>query len=268
MTLPGRLVLLGHPVSHSLSPRMQNAALAAAGLDLRYEAIDIAPPAIDETLRLLVAMNAAGNVTIPHKEALYARCDSRSPVAEHVGAVNTFWVENGMLVGDNTDVGGFDAAVRREFGGVLQGVRVAVLGAGGGAAAVLAAVERWPGATAVVSSRSHERAKALVARFARIATLEHTYEFAVRNAGLIVNATPIGLAGDEVPVDPAMFAPDALVFDLAYRRGLTPWVLRARARGLKSADGLSMLVEQGALAFTRWFGIEPDREAMAAAVRD
>jgi shikimate dehydrogenase len=241
---------------------MQNAALSAAGIDMRYEAIDIAPQEIEETLRVLVAVGAAGNVTIPHKEAVYARCDSRSPVAEHVGAVNTFWVENGRLVGDNTDVGGFDSAVRREFGAPLQGVRVAVLGAGGGAAAVLAAVERWPGATAVVSSRSHERAKALVARFARIATLAHTYEHAIRGAGLVVNATPIGLAGEAVPVDPSHFAADALVFDLAYRRGLTPFVLRSRARGMKAADGLSMLVEQGALAFSRWFGIEASSEPM------
>jgi shikimate dehydrogenase len=107
----------------------------------------------------------------------------------------------------------------------------------------------------------------LVARFSRIATLAHTYEIAVRDAGLIVNATPIGLAGDAVPVDPAILAADALVFDLAYRRGLTPWIVRARARGLKAADGLSMLVEQGALAFSRWFGIAPDRDAMWAAVR-
>ena len=267
MTRPGRLVLLGHPVSHSLSPRMQNAALGAAGINMRYEAIDIAPDAIDETIRVLIAMRAAGNVTIPHKEAIYARCDSRSPVAEHVGAVNTFWVEGGMLIGDNTDVGGFDAAVRREFGAPRQGVRVAVLGAGGGAAAVLAAVERWPGATAVVSSRSHERAKALVKRFSRIATLQHTYEFAVRSAGLVVNATPIGLSGDAIPVDPSLFSPDTLVFDLAYRRGLTPWVIRARSRGLKAADGLSMLVEQGALAFSRWFGVEADRDAMWGAVQ-
>src|SRR5690606_7167812 len=90
MTLPGRLVLLGHPVAHSLSPRFQNAALTAAGIPLVYEAIDVAPELLDETLRVLVASQAAGNVTIPHKEAVYALCTRRTPVADRVGAVNTF----------------------------------------------------------------------------------------------------------------------------------------------------------------------------------
>jgi shikimate dehydrogenase len=84
---------------------------------------------------------------------------------------------------------------------------------------------------------------------------------------MVVNATPIGLSGDDVPMDPASLRAGTLVFDLVYRRGMTPWVLRARARGLPAADGMAMLVEQGALSFTRWFGVEPDREAMYAAVR-
>lgn len=262
MTRPGRLVLLGHPVSHSLSPRMQNAALAAAGIDLRYDAIDVAPVELDESLRVLIALGAAGNVTLPHKEAVFARCDAKTPVAERVGAVNTFWTEQGRLTGDNTDVGGFDAAVRREFGASPANVRVAVLGAGGGAAGVLAAVERWPGASAVIASRSPDRAAALAGRFDRIASMAPSNEIAVRGADLVVNATPVGLSGNDVPVDPSILEPDAMVFDLAYRRGLTPWVIRSRARGLRAADGLSMLVEQGALAFTRWFGIEPDRDVM------
>lgn len=266
MTLPGRLVLLGHPVSHSLSPRMQQAALRAAAISLEYEATDVAPEALAETLRVLIALRGAGNVTIPHKEAVYAACGSRSPVAERVGAVNTFWVEDGRLVGDNTDVGGFDAAIRTAFGVPSAGWQVAVLGAGGGAAGVLAAIERWPNATAVIASRSRERAAALSGRFTRIARAVATYDAAVRDADLVVNATPIGLRDDGVPVDPASLRPETRVFDLVYRRGHTPWVLRARARGLPAEDGLRMLVEQGALAFARWFGIEPDRRAMWEAV--
>lgn len=266
MTLPGRLVLLGHPVSHSLSPVFQQAALNAAGIPLQYEALDIAPDALDETLRVLTAICAAGNVTVPHKEAVYARCTSRSPVAERVGAVNTFWVESGRLVGDNTDVGGFDAAVHRAFGAPPPNSRVAVLGAGGGAAAVLAAVERWSGASAVIASRNAARADALAARFARIATVVDGYERAARQSTMVVNATPIGWRDDAMPIDPALLAPHTLVFDLVYRRGLTPWVVRARSVGLTAADGLGMLVEQGALSFSRWFGAEPDRAAMWAAV--
>ena len=266
MTLPGRLVLLGHPVSHSLSPRFQQAALRAASIALEYEAVDVAPAALEETVRVLIAVRAAGNVTLPHKEAMYAACATRSPVADRVGAVNTFWVENGRLMGDNTDVGGFDAAIRAAFGAPKADLRIALLGAGGGAAAVLAAAERWPGATAVIASRSRERAAALAGRFTRMARVAATYEAAVRDADLVINATPMGLRGDEIPVDPAVMRPGTQVFDLVYRRGLTPWVIRARARGLAAEDGLGMLVEQGALAFTRWFGIEPDRRAMWDAV--
>lgn len=267
MTLPGRLVLLGHPVSHSLSPRFQNAALRAAHIPLEYEAVDVEPRALEETLRMLAAMRAAGNVTLPHKEAVRAQCKTVSPVAERVGAVNTFWTEDGQLHGDNTDVGGFDAAVHRAFGPPGENLRVAVLGAGGGAAAVLAAVERWPGARAVIASRSAARAKSLVARFSRCATAVESYERAVHNARLVVNATPIGLHGDDVPIDPATLAPETKLFDLVYRRGATPWVLRARAHGLAAEDGLAMLIEQGALAFTRWFGVEPDRAVMWDAVK-
>lgn len=262
MRLPGRLVLIGHPVSHSLSPRFQDAALRAAGISLRYEAVDVVDVVLDETLRILVAVRAAGNVTIPHKEAVARRCDSRSPVAERVGAVNTFWVDNGRLIGDNTDVGGFDAAVRRAFGPPPDDICVAVLGAGGGAAAVLAAVERWPGARAVIASRSIARAEALAERFARFTTVAADFARATQSCTMVVNATPIGLRDDAIPVDPTTLPAKTRVFDLVYRRGLTPWVIRARAAGLPAEDGLAMLVEQGALSFTRWFGMEPDRRAM------
>src|SRR5437879_5218660 len=106
--LPGRLVLLGHPVAHSLSPRFQNAALDAAGIGLRYEAHDVEPHEFELVVTGLKAERAAGNVTIPFKERMYDACDELTPLARRVGAVNTFWVEDtGRLIGDNTDVGGF-----------------------------------------------------------------------------------------------------------------------------------------------------------------
>lgn len=266
MSTPTRLFLLGHPIAHSLSPRIQNAALAAARIDLRYEALDTVPSALEETVRALTALGAAGNVTIPHKEAVCALCAEVTPVAERVGAVNTFWTSVRGLVGDNTDVGGFEAAVQKAFGPPLPNTRVGVLGAGGAAAAVLAAIERWPGATATVASRTADRAQQLVRRFDRVAQVAASYADAVAGASLVVNATPIGLHGSEVPIDPAGLDEGTCVFDLAYRRGETPWVIRARARGLKAADGLDMLIEQGALSFLRWFGKSPDREAMRRAV--
>lgn len=267
MEIPGRLVLLGHPVAHSLSPAMQNAALRSAGIPLTYEAMDVTPPHLAKVAGLLRDAGAAGNVTVPHKESFAALCGSRSPVADRVGAVNTFWTEGGALVGDNTDVGGFDAAVRRHFGLPHEHGVVVVLGAGGSAAAVLAAVERWDGARVRIVARTAPRAAALAARFPRIATVFEHVADAVHEASLVVNATPVGLAGAEYPVDPAFLPPGADVLDLTYRRGETPWVHACRGRGLRAADGLAMLVEQGALAFERWFGAMPDREAMWAAAR-
>ncbi|HEX7545293.1 MAG TPA: shikimate dehydrogenase [Gemmatimonadaceae bacterium] len=266
MELPSRLVLLGHPVAHSLSPALQNAALRSAGIPLTYEAIDVTPARLSTVAGLLRDAGAAGNVTVPHKETFAALCGAQSPVAGRVGAVNTFWTENGALVGDNTDVGGFDAAVRRHFGLTHEHGLVVVLGAGGSAAAVVAAVERWDGARVRIVARTSHRAAALASRFASIATVFAHVEDALHDATLVVNATPVGLEGTEYPVNPALLPARADVLDLAYRRGATPWVHACRARGLRAADGLAMLVEQGALAFERWFGAIPDREAMWKAV--
>lgn len=265
--LPGRLVLLGHPVAHSLSPLFQNAALAAASVPLQYEALDVAPADLPAMMGLLKDARAAGNVTIPHKEAVFGWCVRRTPLAERVGAVNTFWTEADGIVGDNTDVGGFDAAVERLLGRRPTGMQVALLGAGGAAAAVCAAVERWGSSRVRVSARTAERAEALAARFPETCTAVEGETAAVGGADLIVNATPLGLDGTLMPVAPATIARGTAVLDLAYRRGRTPWIHACRTRGLRADDGLPMLVEQGALAFERWFGLEPDREAMWRAVR-
>ncbi|MEA3247104.1 MAG: shikimate dehydrogenase [Gemmatimonadota bacterium] len=266
MELPGRLVLLGHPVSHSLSPAFQNAALRAAGIPLQYEALDVPPRDLARVTGLLAEAGAAGNVTVPHKEAFVARCDVLSPVARQAGAVNTFWVEGGALHGDNTDVGGFDAAVRATVGLPSGPFEVAVLGAGGAARAVLAAVERWEGARVRVWARTMARAERLITQF-RSARAVWSLDEAVQGAALVVNATPVGSVHDGLPADPSLLDADARVFDLAYRRGLTPWVLACRARGLRASDGLPMLLEQGALSFERWFGRAPDRNAMLEAVQ-
>ena len=265
---PSRLVLLGHPVRQSLSPALQNAALRSAGIPLVYEALDVAPAALAATLDALVRQGAAGNVTVPHKVAVARACNRLGALAERTGAVNVFRAdESGVLVGDNTDVGGFDAAVRSLLGRAPARLRVAVVGAGGSAAAVLAAVERWPGARADVWSRTPERAVALAERFAGIASAAASRDDAVRQADLVVHATPVGMADDAVPFDPARLRGDAALVDLVYRRGETALVRAARSRGLLACDGLPMLVEQGALAFELWFGFAPDREAMWSAAR-
>ena len=266
--LPGRLVLLGQPVSHSLSPRFQNAALRAAGIPLVYEALDVAPHALASTLASLARDDASGNVTIPHKEAVAALCARRSPLADRCGAVNTFWHENGTLIGDNTDVGGVDAITGALLGETRSSARVALLGAGGSAAAVLAAAERWGSARVRLYNRNMERAHALASRFVDSVEVVSSVDDALDGATLVVNATPVGLHDDDFPVAVARLPKGAAVFDLVYRTGETAWVRAARNAGHRAADGEGMLVEQGALSFKLWFGIEPDRNAMWSALHN
>jgi shikimate dehydrogenase len=263
---PGRLVLLGKPVGHSLSPTFQNAALRAAKIPLVYEAIEVDERDLSAMLRELGQVSAIGNVTIPHKRAVHDHCDELTELARRVGAVNTFRFESGRLHGDNTDVGGFDAAARALLGGEPREARVVVMGAGGAAAAVLAAIERWKSASASIVARNGAMAEALVERFPDVARVETKVDRALAKATLIVNATPIGQQDDEQPLDVSMIPRSTAVLDLVYRKGGTPWVRAARARGNRAADGLTMLLEQGALSFQRWFGYEPDREAMRRSV--
>jgi shikimate dehydrogenase len=222
-----------------------------------YSALDVAPPDLPGVLAKLVAEGVAGNVTIPHKEAVARACGRLTHLAERVGAVNTFWVEGGQLIGDNTDVGGFAAAYGAP---VPPGRHVALLGAGGAAAAVLAAIAEWPGVEVRVWNRGAERAQALAGRFGAHAV--GTKEEAVDQAALIVNATSIGLDGVSQPMDVALLPQGADVIDLVYHPNETAWVRAARAAGHRAMDGLAMLIEQGALAFERWFGRAPDRGAM------
>lgn len=260
---PERLVLLGHPVGHSLSPRLQNAAIRAAGIAARYEALDVEPTAFDTTLARLMAERAAGNVTIPHKERMREACDALTPLAERVGAVNTWWVDRGdRLHGDNTDVGGFRAAVGELLGEEPRDLTVGVLGAGGAAAAVLAAVEAWPRCYAHVYNRTPERARVLCERFSTVSQPVDDVGV-IAGSQLVVNATSIGLRhGDPMPIEPGLVRPDCVVMDLVYLPGETAFVRALRARGIRAADGLRMLVEQAALAFDLWFGVAPDRSVM------
>jgi shikimate dehydrogenase len=263
---PGRLVLLGHPVAHSLSPRLQDAALQAAGIALRYEALDVPPEDLESTLDELREVNAAGNVTVPHKTAVTRRCTILTATAALTGAVNTFRHDGSDLVGENTDVAGFQALAELVLGPDPRGLRVALLGAGGGAAAVCAAVSEWEGSRVVLHGRNAARARQLAERFSGVVACVASTEDAVRDADVVVNATPVGLHGEATPVPIEWLRRDAAVMDLAYRVGETPWVRAAHAAGHRAADGLEMLIAQGARAFEWWFGIAPDREVMRRAL--
>jgi shikimate dehydrogenase len=260
---PRRLVLLGHPVAQSLSPIFQSAALASIGSRITYAAEAVAPDALHAALDTLIADRAGGNVTVPHKEAVFTRCSKRTAMADRVGAVNCFWTEGDTLVGDNTDVAGIRDSLIQLIGapGSAEfGVRL--LGAGGSAAATLAALSEWPEARVSIWSRTLVRAEAIRERLRPRATLLGRPDQDLEKIKLIINATPIGLDGSLPPVDVSSLSAGTAVFDLVYARGETAWVRAARAGGLRALDGLRMLVEQGAVSFSRWFGQEPDRNVL------
>ena len=268
---PAGLVILGHPVAQSLSPLFQQAALDACGLPLRYERRDTPPAALDATLRDLEMTRIGGNATIPHKESMFARAARLTPIAERAGAVNTFWWDGSILVGHNTDVDGVTATLHALCRAPLDG-DIVVLGAGGAAAAVLIALAGYgagAGRPLHLVVRTPARAHALLERLGLAASIHVHGQVPTavwHEAALVVNTTPIGMQGTDMPMDPACLGKSAAVFDLVYRAAGTPWVHRAQSLGLRAEDGLRMLVEQGASAFECWFGRPAPRAVMWAAL--
>lgn len=273
---PRRVLLLGYPLSHSLSPRFQNAAFRALGLDLEYQAYPT--PTFDEPAlgALLRAPSCVGcNVTVPYKElAAASLVDEHTEVARAAGAVNTIFRRGDRLVGDNTDVGGFLCHLRSLRGGTLP-ERAVLLGAGGAARAVVVALSD-AGVDVGVLNRSAARAHALVQALGRGRVCEDP-DADVARAELIVDSTALGLgAHDEQAQEAARrdlagllpeehLAPDTFLYDLKYGAS-TPLAQVAARRGLPCADGLGMLVMQGALAFERWTGRSAPVEVMCDAV--
>lgn len=256
------LAVLGDPVAHSLSPVMHNAAIDALGLDAVYVALRIPAAAVPDTLTTLTGLGVAGNVTVPLKGAA-ERCVARkTDLCARTGSCNTFWVEQGTLVGDNTDVPAI-AAELKEMG--VDGGRWLVLGTGGSARAVAIAAS-YAGAELLVRSREPTRAKA----FAEWASAQGARARAASgpdSAETVVNATPLGLRdSDPLPLDGGPSELKAAL-DLVYRPGTSRWVQELSRRGVAARDGRGVLVRQGALAWQRFFPQEsPPVEVMRAAV--
>ncbi len=250
--------LLGDPVAHSLSPAMHNAAFTALGLDAVYVALRCEAAAVRSLMETLARQGGGGNVTIPHKEAAAAVLD---PSGARSAVYNTFWGRDGRLEGAETDSDGILAALLRHD---APDGDWCLIGTGGSARAALAAAKR-AGAAIAVKSRTPGRAQ-LFAAAAREAGVRLTEPAVCR---VVINCTPLGLSRDDPdPVDPAEVPEAALALDLVYRKGETPWVHAMRAAGRRAADGREVLVEQGAVAFERWFpGRSAPREVMRAAVR-
>lgn len=260
--------LLGDPVSHSLSPRFQNAALRARSLDAVYVALRCSADDLPGLLRGVARAGGGGNVTVPHKAVAAATVDRAGDAVVRTGACNTFWLEDGVVHGDNTDVAGVRGAVRALLGRDPAGARVLLLGAGGAASAAVCALADAGAERIVIVNRTTERAEALAERFrvpgVRIDVAGSVDALAGDRFDLAINSTSLGLKpGDALPLD--LDAPGPAVgaaLDLVYAAGETRWVHAMRARGLPAVDGKEMLIQQGAAAFRRWWGMEPPLDVM------
>jgi shikimate dehydrogenase len=274
-----RLAVLGHPVTHSRSPAMQNAALEALGLagEWSYEAIDLDPVDFDPRVRELAEGDFVGaNATIPHKEAALAIADESSDAASEIGAANTLRFADGLIRAENTDAPGLLAALP----GPVRGKDALVLGAGGsGRAAVWALAGE--GAAVSVWNRTTERAEEVVRDLSGAGTATRadgllapvSTEQARANAyQVIVNCTAVGMGEEdpfeELPLDPERFDASIVLVDLVYGGSETRLVEEARRRGAAVVEGLEILVRQGAESLRIWTGLEPPLDVMRKAARD
>lgn len=263
--------VIGHPIAHSLSPAMHRAALRALRLDALYAPFDVPPRFLRPMLRGLLLSGVEGlNVTVPLKEAVLPLLDRLDDTARAVGAVNTIAVRHGRTTGYNTDGEGFRQALG-ELGWRPGPSRALILGAGGAARAVAWELARTPGCEVTIVNRHPARAAALVRRLKRrhprarlrVAPLRG---LRLNGVDLLVNATTVGMrSGDRSPVAAEALHPGLLVYDLIYHRE-TPLVVAARLRRCVAANGLSMLLYQGAASLQVWLRRRPPIEAMRRAL--
>ena len=283
---PIRLGVLGDPVAHSLSPEMQNAALRACEIAAQYARFHIRPSELRSALRFFRNLDFAGvNLTVPHKIAGFGQIDEADESASRIGAVNTIRVRDKKLVGSNTDGEGFLRAVRSEFSVDLRDLRVLIIGAGGGTGRAIAwqcALENCE--RLVLVNRTLEKANALAerlrsffmearvlgpaARLEAVASEEPLMRMQLADIDLIVNATPLGMnPSDPTPIPGRLIAPHHMVFDCIYGPSKTALLRAAEQAGARSANGISMLLHQGALSFSIWFDREPPIDAMRKALQ-
>ena len=270
-----RLGLTGYPVSHSLSPKIQNAALEACGLEGDYSLFPIHPDDQQGLKDLLAQVRSSEitglNVTIPHKQSVIPFMDELTPTARAIGAVSVIYLRDDKLIGDNADAHGFLTDVKKFIGGGDWGggKTALILGAGGSARAVVYALlkEGW---NVTIAARRTEQARQLASSFsnyqlpiASLTDLQHI------TCDLLVNTTPLGMTPntDQSPLPENLSLPsNTIVYDLIYNPRETKLVHDARAQGLSATTGLGMLIEQAALSFELWTGCTPPLDALFDAV--
>ena len=257
--------ILGDPVSHSLSPLMQNAAFRALGLPASYVPLRCSADDLPALMRTLGRAGGGGNVTVPHKEVAAAAVDVCRDTAKTVESCNTFWDEEGRLVGDNTDVHGLIEALHQLE---VTNAPWFIAGTGGGARAAVVAAQEM-GVAVAAGSRSADRQR----RFEQWISARGVALAPPAECRVLINSTPLGLrAGDPLPIEAGRFPRAEVAFDMVYARGETSWVRAMRPTVRRAADGRAMLVAQGAAALECWYPskhapVEVMRAAVNAALR-
>jgi shikimate dehydrogenase len=282
---PIRLGIFGDPVAHSLSPQMQNAALRAFDINMQYARFHIRPNELRSALNFVRELDFVGiNLTVPHKITGLTQIDEADESASRCGSVNTVRLHDNKLMGSNTDAEGFSRAIRSEFSIDLRDLRVMILGAGGGTGHAIAwqcalencerlvLVNRTPVKTSPLVQRLQPffiepRVLGPVARFETLPWDETAIRAQLADIDLIVNATPLGMnPSDPAPLPARLLAPHHIVFDCVYRPTKTALLRAADEAGARGANGLSMLLHQGALSFSIWFNREAPLDPMRTAI--
>lgn len=275
---PARLAVIGWPVAHSASPQMHQAALDANGIDARYIRLAVEPGRVGEAFSRMRDLGFIGcNVTVPHKLDALENCTKVDPAARTLGAVNTVCFDKDATCGFNTDGPGFARAIEDDFGVLLGSLQVAIAGAGGGAGQAIATQCVLQGVPKLVLvNRTAEKLGLLVDRLSELDSATEIVSLSFDDASLaeqcrvcdlIVNTSSVGLKPEDSSILPGdCLKPEHCVYDTIYQPPVTPLLALALSQGCRTSNGLSMLINQGALAFQHWFP-QTDAVAVLAAMR-
>ena len=266
--------IFGHPIGHSISPPMHNAAFQNAGIDALYEAWDTTPDHLAAGVDGLRSAECLGaNVTVPHKQAVMEHLDEIDDLATRIGAVNTIVNQSGRLTGTNTDALGFINSLRVEAGTEVRGLRVVLIGAGGAARAAAYALSDENASLITIGNRTAGRAASLAEELQESGAATDAFGIsdsdfltACQHADLIVNSTSVGMlhgpAEGQSPIPIEVIRPGCTVYDMVYNPTSTPLLVDAEKAGAQAVGGLPMLVYQGAEAWKLWTGREAPVEVM------
>ncbi len=270
------LGIFGCPISHSISPAMHNAAIKALGPDMIYIALEVKPSELKQAVGLIKEMGMVGvNITIPHKEAVIKLLDEISEDAKLIGAVNTIVNKNGRLIGHNTDGYGYLSSLKQELDFNPKGKNIVILGAGGAARGILAALAKKGAKAITVANRTLARAVSLVktfknkfpsVKFEAIGLDKNILKEYFHGANLLVNTTSVGMKQSKALQTPLEALPKtAIVSDIVYNPLETMMLQQARKLRLTTHSGLGMLIHQGTLSFKLWTGLDAPVDVMRKA---